>query len=92
MLYDNKEYLIGNIRNQSLSEIWNSSKALALYAPIQENISMKSPCHSCSVFTKCKKSIAKRVCYVDIAKVHENNSFDFPDPRCPMAEKVNVIL
>ena len=53
---------------------------------------MKSPCHSCSVFTKCKKSIAKRVCYVDIAKVHENNSFDFPDPRCPMAEKVNVIL
>lgn len=92
MLYDNEEYLIGNIRNQSLYEIWNSQKALDLYSPLQRQISEKSPCHQCSVFDKCRKNISKRVCYVDIAKINKQNSFDFPDPRCPMAKDVDVVL
>ncbi len=94
MLYDKEEYLIGNIREQSLSEIWNGKKALALYAPLQERISVESPCSQCGVFEKCKNGIDKKVCYVDIAKTVKSQSFDFPDPKCPMAKYENseVIL
>lgn len=92
MLYDNKEYLIGNIREQNLYEIWNSDKAISLYAPNQNNTSPDSPCHSCNVFDYCKKKLAKRICYVDIAKMNQVPSVDLPDPRCPMSNKINVIL
>ena len=92
MLYDNRDYLIGNIRNQTLAEVWNSERALLLYAPMQPSISEASPCHSCTVFDKCRKSISKRVCYVDIAKTNKLNSLNFPDPRCPMANAVSVVL
>lgn len=92
MLYDNKNFSLGNIRKQRLLDIWNGSKALKLYSPKQSEMSDRSPCHNCTVFDKCKSSIAKRVCYVDIAKVNKDNAFSMPDPRCPMAENVNVIL
>ena len=92
MLYDNRDYLIGNIRNQTLAEVWNSERALLLYAPMQPSISEASPCHSCTVFDKCRKSISKRVCYVDIAKTNKLNTLNFPDPRCPMANEVSVVL
>lgn len=92
MLYDNKEYLLGNIREKSLHDIWNSPKALAMFSPEQEDTPKDSPCHGCGVFNKCRKQLAKRVCYVDIAKINQGDSFGLPDPRCPMAKNVDVIL
>lgn len=92
MLYDNKEYLLGNVREQSLHDIWNSPKALALFSLKQQDIPKDSPCHECSVFEVCRNKLAKRVCYVDIAKMNHQNSLGYPDPRCPMAKDVDVIL
>ena len=92
MLYDNKEYLLGNVREQSLHDIWNSPKALALFSLKQQDIPKASPCHECSVFEVCRNKLAKRVCYVDIAKMNHQNSLGYPDPRCPMAKDVDVIL
>lgn len=92
MLYENKDYIIGNVRYQRLIDIWNGKKALDLYSPIQTQMSNNSPCYNCTVFDKCKKTLAKRVCYVDIAKVNGIGSFSYPDPRCPESKDVNVIL
>lgn len=72
--------------------IWNSPKALAMFSPEQEDTPKDSPCHGCGVFNKCRKQLAKRVCYVDIAKINQGDSFGLPDPRCPMAKNVDVIL
>ncbi len=92
MLYDNKEYLIGDIKENSLHEIWNSNKAISLYAPNQDETSPNSPCHTCNIFDDCKKKLAKKICYVDIAKTNEGTTKDLPDPRCPLAKPINVIL
>lgn len=55
MLYENKEYIIGNIKEQSLFDIWNSPKALSLFSPDQNKTSVDSPCHTCMVFEECKR-------------------------------------
>lgn len=72
------------------SEIWNSEKALNLYSPQQENIESDSPCKTCEVFSKCKTTFGKRICYLDITKVGGNQ--EDPDPRCPLSKKTKYIL
>lgn len=90
MLYDNPEYLLGNVAHTSVKEIWNSKKALDLYNIRQEEILRESPCSDCSVFEKCRRGFGKRVCYLDIAKT--GKSKHFPDPRCPKADDCNLVL
>lgn len=90
MLYENEEYLLGNIRKQTVKEIWNSPKALALYAPLQKDISSNSPCSKCNVFNTCKASHNKRICYLNIHKT--GHTSDYPDPACPMASSSDLIL
>ena len=92
MLYENEEYSLGNIKELSLNEIWNSPKALSLFSPEQNETSTSSPCHTCEVFDECKKKLDKRICYVDIAKTNEGITKDLPDPRCPLSKPINVIL
>lgn len=90
MLYDNPEYLLGNINKYSISEIWNSEKALNLYHLRQDDIPQESPCSICNVFDRCRKRFGKKVCYLDISK--SGQSKFFPDPRCPHAKAINFIL
>lgn len=90
MLYDHPEYILGSVRKASISEIWNSEKALNLYSPQQENIESDSPCKTCEVFSKCKTTFGKRICYLDITKVGGNQ--EDPDPRCPLSKKTKYIL
>lgn len=90
MLYDNPDYILGNVTESSVSEIWNSEKALNLYTMTQSEFPALSACHSCSVFEKCRNGFGKRVCYLDIAKT--GKEMWEPDPRCPNATEVNIIL
>lgn len=96
MLYDSPHFILGNIREQSLHDVWNSPKALNLFAYQQEMILHKkdNPCVTCKVFDKCKSGFHKRICYSDIVKVYGNNKFEYPDPRCPQALPIqqNMIL
>ncbi len=90
MLYQNPEYLVGDITKQSLKEIWNSEKALNLYCPKQDEITNDSPCKECNDFESCKATFGKRICYVNILKTG-GCKFD-PDPGCPKAKSVDLIL
>lgn len=90
MLYYNKHFIIGNIKEKSIEEIWNSNRALNLYSPSKEDIAKDSACSSCLVFNVCKKNMAKRVCYVDVMKVHKHP--DYPDPKCPQSKVCHYIL
>lgn len=90
MLYDNPEYLLGNVRESSIRDIWNSEKALGLYSMRQDRFPESSPCRKCGVFDKCRNDYGKRVCYVDIAKCG-HTKWD-PDPRCPHADVTDMIL
>ena len=91
MLYYNKHFIIGNIKEMNIEDIWNSKKALSLYSPSKEEIVVESTCSSCSMFDKCRKNLAKKICYVDIMKVHKHP--DLPDPKCPQSQQMcNYIL
>lgn len=90
MLYRNPEFLLGNVRNQTVREIWNSEKALHLYSPKQEDMNEDSPCRVCRVFEKCKVSSSKRVCYLNIHKT--GGTMGDPDPSCPMAPHTDLML
>lgn len=90
MLYDSPEYLLGNVYDSSIRDIWNSEKALNLYAMAQESCPDSSPCKDCKVFDKCRNEFGKRICYVDIYKTG-HSKWD-PDPRCPHADIENKML
>lgn len=90
MLYDTPEYLLGNVTESSLREIWNSERALQLYAMSRSLVPASSPCRACEVFEKCRNGYGKRVCYLDIAK--SGHSKWEPDPRCPHADDIDMIL
>ncbi len=90
MLYDNPEYLIGNVNEQSIREIWNSEKALQLYTMAQHQFPQSSPCKECVVSDRCRNDYGKRVCYLDIAK--SGKSKWYPDPRCPHADNIEMVL
>lgn len=92
MLYENPEYTIGDISSESLFDIWNGDKALSLYSISQKAISNETPCSKCNVFDLCRNKLAKRVCYVDIAKMNQFPSKGMPDPRCPKAKDTDVVL
>lgn len=93
MLYEKPEYNIGTILSNSIKDIWNGEKALSLYHLSQDSFANHTPCATCHVFEKCRNKLAKRVCYVDIAKMNNShNSREMPDPRCPKAMRIDVIL
>ena len=80
-LYDNPNFVIGNIRKQSLSEIWNSEKALSLYEySIRKS---KSLCHTCPEVKECR--MQSGVCWKIVLMSYGQDNWDFPDPRCPKA-------
>lgn len=60
------------------------------FLPTRKNITQESACSACLVFDKCKRHFAKKICYVDIMKIHKR--LDFPDPKCPQSPKCDYIL
>ncbi len=93
MLYDNPDFVLGNIHDSSLKTIWNSSKAVEICAFSQiDKMETNSPCKHCKVLDICRKSIDRRVCFVDISKTLGKGYFDYPDPRCPNSTVTGYIL
>lgn len=80
-LYWHPKFIVGNILEQSLSEIWNSEVALNLYYLEQSQISDESPCKTCKEYETCR--IPKQVCYRDIVRKYGIKHWDYPDVNCP---------
>lgn len=80
-LYWHPKFIVGNILEQSLNEIWNSEAALSLYYIKQSKISDESPCKICKDYEVCR--IPKQVCYRDIVRKYGTKHWDYPDVNCP---------
>lgn len=83
-LYWNERYIIGNILNKSIENIWNSKRAKNLVNIPQNEIPIDSPCSRCIEYKNCKLSY-KQVCYREILKAYGEDKWYFPDPKCPKA-------
>lgn len=85
-LYWNPAFLVGDLKKQSLEEIWQSPRAKAIYAMNKDAISKDSGCYSCNSYADCNKK--HRKCIVKITKAYGAKHWDYPDPRCCKAPKV----
>ena len=88
-LYAHPKFIIGNIKTNSLSEIWNSEKAVQLYH-FAFNRSSDSICYECSVRQKCR--VGKGVCWKTVLMAYGMDKWDYPDPRCPAAPEFKNIF
>lgn len=90
-LYWTPRYIIGNIMQKSLLEIWNSETAVNLFNISQDSFPEESPCKSCSMFHECRTG--KGVCHRDILKAYGTDKWYYPDPKCPKAlENANEFI
>ncbi|WP_321480167.1 radical SAM/SPASM domain-containing protein [uncultured Bacteroides sp.] len=87
-LYWNPRFIIGDVTYQSLIEVWNSPRSLFLSNLKQEDIQQKSYCKTCSVFDQCYSSHNR--CWSNIIKAYGDLNWDYPDPRCCFAPKVDT--
>lgn len=85
-LYWNPNFIIGNVANSSIQEIWNSDKVKNLLNLRQKDIQKQSGCKACNQFKKCFGESNR--CWADIIKAYGNNKWDFPDPRCNKAPQM----
>ena len=82
-LYWNPRFIIGDVRKQSLMEIWGSKKALGLYDLSQETFRKTSACSICPQFDQCHQKSG--VCWKMVIEAYGDEYWDLPDPRCPYA-------
>lgn len=87
-LYWNPNFIIGDLTNTSIFDVWNSEKANRLLNLKQERINKQSPCSTCKLFNDCFR-INRNRCWTDVIKAYGADKWDFPDPRCKFAPKMN---
>lgn len=84
-LYWNKNFLIGDLTKESITEVWNSKRALFLANMKAKDFSEESACRNCSIFAQCKANM--NACFPNIMKVYGEENWDYPDPRCAKAPR-----
>lgn len=89
-LYWHPQFIVGDLRKQSLSEVWNSDKAKTLFYLKRELYKEKSICNKCQAFDLCNKKHHK--CFVKIIKAYGQDNWNYPDPRCVYAPKIQSDL
>jgi radical SAM protein with 4Fe4S-binding SPASM domain len=85
-LYDHPAFIIGDLKRQSVMEVWSSPEALALLHPDQSAVP-EGPCQSCADFDRCNSY--KGRCWRDVLKSYGWDKPYYPDPRCPWAPEGN---
>ena len=81
-LYDHPAFIIGDLKHQSVMEMWNSDAARGLLHPDRDSVP-DGPCASCDYFEECSANRGR--CWRDVLKSYGWNKPHYPDPRCPRA-------
>ena len=89
-LYWHPQFVIGDLKKQSLEEIWSSDKALELFHLHRNLFETGSPCTECKILDSCNQR--HRRCFVKTVKAYGINKWNYPDPRCQFAPVFNSNL
>ena len=87
-LYWNPHYIIGNILQQTILNIWTSEKARNLFYMSQKDFTQESNCKTCKNLTQCRHT--KGVCWKMVIMAYGQDKWDYPDPSCPISPDPNV--
>lgn len=85
-LYWNPHFIIGDVTQSGLKEVWDSDRALQLYSLSRNDISSHSYCRECTLFESCFSY--RNRCWSDIIKAYGADCWDYPDPRCMYAPEM----
>ena len=88
-LYWHPQFIIGDLRKQSLCEVWNSDKALSLFQ-LNKDLFRNSACFDCKAIDLCNKKHHR--CFVKVIKAYGKDNWNYPDPRCIYAPKTTSDL
>lgn len=87
-LYWNPHFLIGDIKKQSIMEIWNSDRATNLFYLNQKDLETDSTCSICDNFIQCRHF--KGVCWKMVIMAYGNNKWSESDPSCPKSPNPKI--
>lgn len=87
LMYWHPQFIIGDLKKQSIQEVWNSSKAKELFCMHRKMFRKQSSCHNCKVLDFCNQK--HRRCFVKIIRAYGEENWDYPDPRCQFAPEVS---
>jgi radical SAM protein with 4Fe4S-binding SPASM domain len=76
-------FILGDLTQQSILEMWGSSKALSLWNITQDSIQESSPCKKCETFEKCRRGQGS--CWRMAIQAFGKDKYDYPYPQCPYA-------
>ena len=83
-LYWHPRFIIGDLRTQSIEEIWQSEKAKSMYVWHKDFYkNSNSKCVTCSIFDFCHQN--HRKCWYRVLQAYGVEHWDYPDPRCEFA-------
>lgn len=85
-LYWHPYFIIGDVTNNNLKSVWKSERALYLYNKSYTDIRSQSKCFHCVLNRECFEYNNR--CWSDIMKAYGKDNFDYPDPRCALAEEM----
>ncbi|MEG0518339.1 MAG: SPASM domain-containing protein, partial [Bacteroidales bacterium] len=89
-LYWHPKFVIGDLKEQTIQQMWTSDKAKALLNVQSESNRKESACKTCNSFDFC--SAKRRKCWAKIINAYGEKNWDFPDPRCEYAPVVHPDL
>jgi len=75
-----EQYIVGNIRNSSIQEVWDSPRLAKMYHPSKE-LFKGTVCYTCNEFDKCHYEWGW--CFRDAFKAY--GTIYAPSPNCPKA-------
>lgn len=84
-LYWRPQFIIGDLMTHSISEVWNSEKALSLYHFSKDLVRESVACKKCDDFDRCHRT--QGVCWKQVLFAYGEENWDYPDPRCPRAPR-----
>ena len=85
-LYWHPFFIMGDLRRQSIMEMWNSEKALSLWNISWGEVRSASPCRMCFRFEECRRGLGN--CWRKAVSAYGPENYDFPSPDCPKAPPV----
>lgn len=85
-MYWHPFFILGDLFQNSIMEVWNSKKALELASFSKSDVRECSPCKKCDIFDQCRHNIG--VCWRDAIAAYGDENYDYPSPECPYAPQV----
>lgn len=79
-MYWHNDFIIGDLREKSLDEIWQSEKAWSIFNRLGSFAHKHDICMNCNDSSECLHS--HRKCWIKTMKAYGRDRWHYPDPRC----------